>query len=123
MTPSTPSDGRADLLGLLRAARAGRSSRGEPHPAAYLLQRRTKNAVPIETEAVTQVETLHRAAKKSYLLISTITVSCLRMALLYTGFGILGNSFLALADILALRGDLYDVSGGADDVPHLPRPS
>ena len=60
-----------------------------------------ENAVPIETEAVTQVETLHRAAKKNYLLSQWLLLG---MALLYTGFGILGNSFLALADILALRG-------------------
>ena len=59
-----------------------------------------ENAVPIETEAVTQVETLHRAAKKSYLLSQWLLLG---MALLYTGFGIFGNSFQALADILARR--------------------
>lgn len=42
-----------------------------------------------------------RAAKKNYLLSQWLLLG---MALLYTGFGILGNSFLALADILALRG-------------------
>ena len=96
--PITPSEGELTFwdycaqAGWVRAA-----NRAQLH----IFYNTDENAVPIETEAVTQVETLHRAAKKSYLLSQWLLLG---MALLYTGFGILGNSFLALADILALRG-------------------
>ena len=95
--PITPSEGELTFwdycaqAGWVRAA-----NRAQLH----IFYNTDENAVPIETEAVTQVETLHRAAKKSYLLSQWLLLG---MALLYTGFGILGNSFLALADILALR--------------------
>lgn len=96
--PITPSEGELTFwdycaqAGWVRAA-----NRAQLH----IFYNTDENAVPIETEAVTQVETLHRAAKKNYLLSQWLLLG---MALLYTGFGILGNSFLALADILALRG-------------------
>ena len=95
--PITPSEGELTFwdycaqAGWVRAA-----NRAQLH----IFYNTDENAVPIETEAVTQVETLHRAAKKSYLLSQWLLLG---MALLYTGFGIFGNSFQALADILARR--------------------
>lgn len=96
--PITPSEGELTFWDY--CAQAG-WVRAANRTQLHIFYNTDKNAVPIETEAVTQVETLHRAAKKSYLLSQWLLLG---MALLYTGFGILGNSFLALADILALRG-------------------
>ena len=96
--PITPSEGELTFWDY--CAKAG-WVRAANRAQLHIFYNTDENAVPIETEAVTQVETLHRAAKKNYLLSQWLLLG---MALLYTGFGILGNSFQALADILALRG-------------------